>query len=321
MRASSFRSRYDVVVIGAGLGGLTSAAVLSRAGLSVCVLEMDARPGGYLAGFRRKDHRFDSAIHWLNQLGPNGLVTRVFDLIGPDHPTAAPQKRIKRYKGDSFDYLLTDRPDDLKEQWIRDFPHERAGIERFFRDALRIGRAFDGLGTFMRTEESKGPVGRVLHLLTKLKFARPFLPHLRYTGREGVRRGLSKYFKDERLQRVFASEMDLLSCLVPIGWAYFGDYQLPPVGGSQVLPEWLVHVITHLGNDVHYHCRVEQVLLRNGRACGVRFTQRGITHEVGADQVVGACDVEALYERMLPKDAVPEKLKRKLREAELYPSS
>ena len=151
MRASSFRSRYDVVVIGAGLGGLTSAAVLSRAGLSVCVLEMDARPGGYLAGFRRKDHRFDSAIHWLNQLGPNGLVTRVFDLIGPDHPTAAPQKRIKRYKGDSFDYLLTDRPDDLKEQWIREFPHERAGIERFFRDALRIGRAFDGLGTFMRT--------------------------------------------------------------------------------------------------------------------------------------------------------------------------
>ncbi len=321
MRASPFRSRYDVVVIGAGLGGLTSAALLSRAGLSVCVLEMDARPGGYLAGFRRKDHRFDSAIHWLNQLGPNGLVTRVFDLIGPDHPTAAPQKRIKRYKGDSFDYLLTDRPDDLKEQWIREFPRERAGIERFFRDARRIGRAFDGLGTFMRTEESKGPWGKVLHLFTKLKFARPFLPHLRHTGKEGVRRGLSKYFKDERLQRVFASEMDLLSCLVPIGWAYVGDYQLPPVGGSQVLPEWLVHVITSLGNEVHYKCRVDQVLLRNGHACGVRFTQRGITHEVGADQVVGACDVEALYERMLPKDAVPEKLKRKLREAELYPSS
>ena len=119
----------------------------------------------------RSDFRFDSAIHWLNQLGPNGLVTRVFDLIGADHPTAAPQKRIKRYMGDSFDYLLTDRPDDLKEQWIRDFPHERAGIERFFRDALRIGRAFDGLGTFIRTEESKGPVGRVLHLLTKLKLS------------------------------------------------------------------------------------------------------------------------------------------------------
>ncbi|HMQ76503.1 MAG TPA: NAD(P)/FAD-dependent oxidoreductase [Flavobacteriales bacterium] len=321
MREPSFRSRYDVVVIGAGLGGLTSAALLSRAGLSVCVLEMDARPGGYLAGFRRKDHRFDSAIHWLNQLGPNGLVTRLFDLIGPDHPTAAPQKRIKRYKGDSFDHLLTDRPDELKEAWIREFPHERAGIERFFRDARRIGEAFAGLGTFMRTEESKDLPGKVLHLFTKLRFARPFIPHLRFSGREGVRKGLSRYFTDERLQRVFASEMDLLSCLVPIGWAYVGDYQLPPVGGSQVFPEWLVHVITSLGNEVHYKCRVDQVLLENGRTSGVRVTHRGTTHEVRADQVVAACDLEALYERMLPAHAVPDKLKRKLRDAELYPSS
>lgn len=321
MREHTFRDRYDVVVIGAGIGGLTSAALLSRAGLSVCVLEMDARPGGYLAGFRRKDHRFDSAIHWLNQLGPNGLVTRMFDLIGPDHPTAAPQKRIKRYKGDSFDHLLTDRPDELKEAWIREFPHERAGIERFFRDARRIGEAFAGLGTFMRTEESKDLPGKVLHLFTKLKFARPFLPHLGYTGSDGVRRGLSKYFKDDRLQRVFASEMDLLSCLVPIGWAYVGDYQLPPVGGSQVFPEWLVHVITSLGNEVHYKCRVDEVLLENGRTSGVRFTRRGTAHEVRADQVVAACDLEALYERMLPAGAVPDKLKRKLRDAELYPSS
>lgn len=80
MRTSIFRPEYDVIVIGAGISGLTAAGLLSRAGLSVCVLEMDARPGGYLAGFRRKDFRFDSAIHWLNQLGPDGLVTRVFSM-------------------------------------------------------------------------------------------------------------------------------------------------------------------------------------------------------------------------------------------------
>ena len=64
MRTSIFRPEYDVIVIGAGISGLTAAGLLSRAGLSVCVLEMDARPGGYLAGFRRKDFRFDlSLIH------------------------------------------------------------------------------------------------------------------------------------------------------------------------------------------------------------------------------------------------------------------
>ena len=42
---------------------------------------------------------------------------------------------------------------------------------------------------------------------------------------------------------------------------------------------------------------------------------------LSCDQVIAACDVEALYERMLPAGAVPVKLKQKLHEAELYPSS
>ena len=126
------KGEYDVVVIGAGISGLTSAALLSRAGLSVGVFEMDKRPGGYLAGFRRKDFRFDSAIHWLNQCGPNGLVTRVFDFIGADHPVAIPQKRIRRYLGNSYNYLLTDHPDELKIELINKFPNEQKGIERFF---------------------------------------------------------------------------------------------------------------------------------------------------------------------------------------------
>ena len=133
MTKPSIRPEYDVVVIGAGISGLTSAALISRTGLSVGVFEMDSRPGGYLAGFRRKDFRFDSAIHWLNQCGPKGLVTRVFDFIGNDHPTALSQPNIKRYQGDNYDYLLTDKPDDLKAEFIQLFPHEKEGIE------VRIG--------------------------------------------------------------------------------------------------------------------------------------------------------------------------------------
>src|SRR5437773_791673 len=41
----------DVAIIGSGVGGLTAGALLSKAGLSVCVLERENRPGGYLAGF------------------------------------------------------------------------------------------------------------------------------------------------------------------------------------------------------------------------------------------------------------------------------
>lgn len=315
------KDKYDVVVIGAGVSGLTSAALLSRAGLSVLVLELDTRPGGYLAGFRRKDFRFDSAIHWLNQMGPNGLVTRIFDFIGSDHPQAKPQKRIKRYLGDSYDYLLTNQPEDFKAALIRDFPHEEKGIRRFFNHAKQLGKAFNGLGNLSRTEESMRGLEYGLYMLKKLRFALPFIKHIRFTGAEGVEKGLNRYFNDKRLHQVFGSEMDLLSCLVPIGWAYYGDYQLPPEGGSQVFPEWLSHVVETFGNDIQFKSRVSEIVLDNKRAVGCRFEHRQKMYTVNCTHVLAACDIQTLYERMLPDSVISPKFKKKLNEAKLYSSS
>ena len=70
MSGDDLPSECDVLVIGSGMGGLSSAALLAKSGLRVCVVEAELRPGGYLAGFRRRDFRFDTAIHWLNQCGP-----------------------------------------------------------------------------------------------------------------------------------------------------------------------------------------------------------------------------------------------------------
>lgn len=317
----NLQASYDIVIVGAGISGLTAAALLSKAGLSVLVLELDARPGGYLAGFKRKDFRFDSAIHWLNQMGPNGLVTRVFDFIGSDHPTAKGQKKIKRYLCDQHDYLLTDNPDELKNAMIRDFPHEQKGIERFFRDAKVLGKAFEGLGKAFRTEESMGGLEYGLHMLKKLRFALPFIKHIRYTGAQGVEKGLNRYFKDRELHQLFGSEMDLLSCLVPIGWAYFSDYQLPPVGGSQVFPEWLSHVVKSYNNDILFRARVTQIMVENNSATGCIFEHNKTQYQIKSKAVLAACDIQALYEHMLPDSAIPVKLKKKLNEAKLYSSS
>lgn len=321
MRNNSFKEYYDVTVIGSGVSGMTAAALLSKAGYSVCVLEMDSRVGGYVAGFRRKDFRFDTAIHWLNQCGPGGLVHNVFSFIGDDFPKPKKQRLIRRVKSDSFDYLLTANPDELKQQWIQDFPHEQKGIERFFRDAKKVGRSFKILGFAFRTMESMNPFEKMQYGLRMLNFAMPFLKHLSYTGDEGLKKGLNKYFKDKRLHEIFCSENDLLSCLVPIGWAYYSDYQMPPEGGSQVFPEWLMHVIRYFGNDVFFSCQVHSIIVENGQSKGVRFRQRGVEHAIQSKYVIAACDVETLYEKMLPANAVSEEFKLRLRSAELYSSS
>lgn len=321
MQPLELNSSYDVVIIGAGVAGLTSAALLSKAGLTVCVLEKEPHPGGYLAGFRRKDFRFDTAIHWLNQCKPGGMVFTLFDVLGGDYPAALPQQRIRRYKGDGFDYLLTNNPEELKQQWIREFPQDKEGIERFFKAARKLGESFENFGHIFRSEETMSFFERMKNKQNLLKFALPFIPHIRYNGEKGLKKGLSKYFKSEKLHRVFASDSELLNCLVPIGWAYFGDYQSPPKGGGQRIPEWLEHLVKYYGQHTNYKCSVQEILVENGVSKGVRFEHRGREYTVQSKYVIAACDVEALYERMLPKGAVPEKLLRKLRRAELYSSS
>jgi phytoene dehydrogenase-like protein len=321
MEKAGLKPYYDVVVIGAGVGGLTSAALLSKAGLSVCVMEKEPHVGGYLAGFRRKNFLFDTAIHWLNQYGPQGMVCKLFDALGHDHPKAEPQTRIRRYMGEAYDYLLTNNPDEMRDRMIKAFPHEEKGIRRFFEKAKRIGYSFKNYNGFFRSEETMSAFGKLRNKFRLLEFVIPFIPYVRYSGEKGLKRGLNRFFKDPGLHKIFTSETELLSCLVPIGWAYYGDFQSPPKGGGQVIPHWLRHVIEYHGNQVCCQCRVQEILLSGDRSTGVRVEHRGRSQEVKSKYVIAACDVETLYEKMLPDHIVPARLKNKLQNAELYSSS
>ncbi|MES1220828.1 MAG: FAD-dependent oxidoreductase, partial [Bacteroidota bacterium] len=305
MERKELKSRYDVVIIGSGIGGLTAGALLSKAGLSVCVLEKEPHPGGYLAGFRRKDFRFDTAIHWLNQYSKEGMVCKLFDALGNDYPRAISQQRIRRFKGDDYEYLLTNKPDDLKEQWKKEFPEDADGIDKFFKDAKRVGEAFKNFGHIFRAEETMNFREKLRKKKNLILFALRFIPHLRYSGEKGIKKGLSKYFKSKRLHEVFSADTEILSCIVPIGWAYFNDFQSPPHGGGQVIAEWLEHVIQFFGQETHYRYEVKQILTKGNTACGVLCTRSGKEYKIESKYVIAASDAPTLYSKLLPHDLVP----------------
>ena len=69
-RGESRRDAYDVIVVGSGIGGLTAAALLARAGRRVLVVERHDRVGGYAHAFRRGRYLFDSAVHLVGGCEP-----------------------------------------------------------------------------------------------------------------------------------------------------------------------------------------------------------------------------------------------------------
>jgi len=315
------KSKYDVVIIGGGVSGLTSSALLSKAGLSVCVLEMDARPGGYLAGFRRKDFRFDSAIHWLNQCGDKGFVNRIFNSIGSDFPKAKEQVKIRRFISEDLNFLMTNTPDDFKNELIKAFPHEKKGLDRFFKEAKKMARSFDEYSTIFRSMETRNFFGKMRFGLRMMKFGMSFIPHIFYAGDEGTQKGLKKYFTDPKLLSFWSAETDLLSCLIPIAWAYNKDFQFPPEGGGQVFPEWLVHATEQMGGQVFYRMKALKIVDDGTKAISVIADQKGKKHEFFTNYVVAACDVELLYEKLMDSKFANPSFLTKLKNAELYSSA
>lgn len=304
---------YDVITIGAGVSGVTAAALLSNAGLRVGVYEAQPRPGGYLSGFQRRGFIFDTSIVWLNQCGPGGSVYRLMRHLGEDFPRCHPLRDIRRYKGESFDYLLTSDPTALRGQLLRDFPNEAAGVGRFFDDARTLGRRWQMLGTRTRSIKTMSLLEKGISGAKMLHWVLPVWKHLNVSAEEGLR----LYFKGDALHKVFCTEEKFISIILPIGWAYAGDFQRAPDGGGQALIEWLIRCAETSGARYMLGKRVERLLVDGRRATGVVLAGG---ERVRSRFVVAACDVESLYERIVPSGLVPRELKRKLREADLYNS-
>jgi len=76
------KNQYDVVVIGAGIGGLTCGAFLAKEGLSVLVPEQHSRPGGYCTSFLRKGFTFDVGFDFFRGAERGGMFYNILEELG-----------------------------------------------------------------------------------------------------------------------------------------------------------------------------------------------------------------------------------------------
>lgn len=129
-------NEYDIVIIGSGMGGLTSAVLLGMEGYKVLVLEKNHQVGGNLQVFSRDKVVFDTGVHYIGSLDKGENLYQIFKYMGIlDH------LEMHRLDDKNFDYIRFKNSEALpygqgynilKSQLIDRFPEEKSAIDTFY---------------------------------------------------------------------------------------------------------------------------------------------------------------------------------------------
>ncbi len=119
------KKKYDVVIIGSGLGGLVSSVILAKEGYSVCVLEKNNQFGGNLQTFVRDKTIFDTGIHYIGGLDKGQNLYNYFKYIG-----IMDSLNMKKMDEDAYD-MISFGDDD------QEYPHAQ-GYENFVKQLAKF---------------------------------------------------------------------------------------------------------------------------------------------------------------------------------------
>lgn len=294
-----------VAVIGAGIGGLTAAALLAHRGYQVLVLDQALVPGGCASTFKRRGFTFDVGATQVAGLEPGGIHQRIFSELEINLPEATPcDPACAVYlPGETQPVSVWRDPDRWQAERQQQFP----GSEPFWQlmsDLFRCSWAF----------QSRDPVLPPRNLWDfgqLVQAVRPgtlfTLPHtfstvgqvLRWYGLGGDRR--LKTFLDLQLKlysQVDAEDTALLYAATALGVSQEpqGLYHLQ--GSMQVLSDRLVASLERDGGKLLMRHTVEQIYTENGqaKAIAIRNQKTGETWIEAADHIVANVTVQNLMQ-------------------------
>lgn len=122
-----------VLVIGGGIGGLTTAGLLARKGISVCLVEQNDEVGGYFGGFTDDNASFDYAISYALSLNESGAARKLLKELGIEHKLSIKKlDKLDVYIFGDKKYFMQDSLGDFKDYLIKEFPAETENINDFF---------------------------------------------------------------------------------------------------------------------------------------------------------------------------------------------
>lgn len=308
---------YDVIVIGAGLGGLSAATFLARNGLRVCLLERHNLPGGYATSFVRGRYEFEVALHELSGIGREdrrGGLYRYLEYLGvAERVQFIHLPNLYRAIFPDLDITLPAGRQEFEETLIAHFPHEARGIKRFLK------RVFDFGHDFAQVTRRQGKVNPLL-----LPFQYPhlfrYLPVTwgqvlyREVHDAAARAVLSQYWGYVGLppaQISFVYMATTLAAYVTRGAAF-------PVGRSQALSNAFLDVFLAHGGEVRFNCGAKRIIVEHGHTAGViTDTEEALR----APWVISNADPLTTCKELIGAEHIPPSFFQNLQSSEIAPST
>ena len=267
---------WDVIVIGAGVGGLVTASQLAAKGAKVLVLERYLIPGGSGGSFKREGYTFDvgaSMIFGFGEKGHTNLLTRALADVG-QHCDTIPDPAQLEYHLPGGLNVAVDRD---YEQFLADlsalFPHEAKGIRAFYDTCWQVFNCLDAMP--LLSLEDPAYLAKVFFKapLACLGLARWLPVNVGDVARQHISDPALLKFIDMECFCWSVMPADLTP-MINAGMV-FSDRHAGginyPKGGVGVIAAKLVAGLESQGGAIRYKARVTQVLLENNTAVGVKL--------------------------------------------------
>jgi all-trans-retinol 13,14-reductase len=291
---------YDTIIIGSGMGGLATAAILAKEGQKVLVLEKHYTPGGFTHVFKRKGYEWDVGIHYIGEMQrETSLLKKLFDYITDGELKWADMGEVydRIVIGDQhFDFVKGVQ--NFKKQMTAYFPEEEQAVNSY------VDLVFKSVKTSKNYYISKA-ISPIWNSLFGSFLKRPFYK-----------------YSDKTTYDVLSS-LTANETLIKVLTAQYGDYGLPPkessfamhaavvrhyfdggsfpVGGSSQIVKKVDPVIAASGGTILVSAEVEEVIIEKNTAVAVRMKDGKLFR---AANIVSNAGIMTTYNKLLPLKTV-----------------
>ncbi len=291
-------NKYDVIVIGSGIGSLTTATLLAKSGKKVLILERHYTAGGFTHIFKRKNYEWDVGIHYIGEVQrPNSAIKKLFDYITDKKLQWADMGEVydRVIIGDKT-YDFVKGVTNFKAQIKAYFPEEGPAIDRYVDLVFQVNKA---MGKFYINKTLPQWVSSFLGTFLTKKY-------LKFTD-QTTYEVLSSLTKNEALIKVLTAQygdyglpprQSSFAMHASVAKHYFGGGSFP-IGGSSQIVNTIDPVIEAAKGTILINAEVEEIILDKQRAIGVKMSDGKSFY---APIIISGAGIMNTYKKMIPKD-------------------